>query len=65
MVQCNDTCMSRIEHTNAFKSIEEEQEFLLNPQTAETLNNAIDLTIAKLNSAPEILKLINCKITRN
>ena len=57
--------MSRIEHTNAFKSIEEEQEFLLNPQTAETLNNAIDLTIAKLNSAPEILKLINCKITRN
>jgi len=57
--------MSRIEHTNTFNSVEEEQEFLLNPQTAEILNNAIDSTIAKLNSAPEILKLINCEITRN
>jgi hypothetical protein len=37
----------------------------LNPQTVANLNNEIDSTITKLNSAPEILKLINCKIKRN
>ena len=65
LTKCNDTCMSRIEHTNVFTSIEEEQEFLLSPHTVATLNDDIDSTITKLNSNPNVLMLINCKVTRN
>ena len=65
MIKCNDTCMSRIEHTNTFTSIEEEQKFLRNPQTATILNNELVSTIAKLNSTPDVLKMINCKVTRS
>ena len=65
MIECNNTCMSRIEHTNTFTSMEEEQEFLRNPQTTTILNSELDSTIAKINSNPDVLKSINCKVTRN
>lgn len=57
--------MSRIEHSNKFISVEDEQAFLLNKNTSATLNKEIDSIITAINSDPEILKLINCKINRN
>ena len=57
--------MSRIEHTNVFYSVEEEQEFLLDLATTVTLTNNLDSTIFVLNASPELLTRINCRISRS
>lgn len=62
--KCNKTCMSRIEHSNVFKSIEEEQSFLLNIETAATLENNLNDIIYAINDSA-LLEQINCKISRH
>ena len=56
--------MSRIEHSNVFKSVEEEQAFLLNESTAATLDADLNETIDLINKS-DLLELINCKISRH
>jgi hypothetical protein len=43
--------MSRIEHSNVFNSIEEEQSFLLNENTAATLDAELSETIDIINKS--------------
>jgi len=43
--------MSRIEHSNVFNSIEEEQSFLLNESTAATLDADLSETIDIINKS--------------
>ena len=56
--------MSRIEHSNVFKSVEEEQAFLLNESAAATLDADLNETIDLINKS-DLLELINCKISRH
>lgn len=61
---CNETLMSRSEHTTKFSSIEDEKAFFSNAQgMLNELNNMHDRVINMINDS-EILELINCKITR-
>lgn len=43
--------MSRIEHSNVFNSVEEEQSFLLNESTATTLDADLSETINIINKS--------------
>lgn len=51
LAKCNETCMSRIEHSNKFVSVEEEQSFLLNENTASRLDADLSETITIINKS--------------
>ena len=56
--------MSRIEHSNVFASVEEEQSFLLNESTAATLDADLSETIDIINRS-SLLQMINCHVSRH
>lgn len=64
LAKCNEICMSRIEHSNKFKSVEEEQAFLLDGNTAAKLDADLCATISAINKS-SLIGLVNCKITRH
>jgi hypothetical protein len=62
--ECNETLMSRSEHTTTFKCIEGEKSFFAKAEMIlEELNNFHDTTIDIINSSI-ILQKLNCQISR-
>ena len=51
LASCNETCMSRIEHSNVFTSVAEEQAFLMNESTAATLDADLNQIIDTINKS--------------
>jgi hypothetical protein len=61
---CNETLMSRSEHTTTFKSVEDEKAFFASAEMMlEELNIFHNTTIDIINNSP-VIGSINCQISR-
>jgi hypothetical protein len=61
---CNETLMSRSEHTTILSSVDDEKQFFANAELVlDELDSIHDKVINAINNS-EILELINCSLTR-